>query len=110
MLETRDHTAKAVLRQVFGWVLVLPLLVSFLRLPFPFGVLMAVGAIAASAYGVMLAFRHASKRVAVCALMVTLLNVISLILLGTASVLNGLYIIAWLHWYPYYSSWMYWNF
>jgi len=42
-------------------------------------------------------------------LFVTLLNVISMVMLSTASVLKALYIIAWLYWYPYYSSWVYWN-
>ncbi|NVZ19563.1 hypothetical protein [Pseudomonas costantinii] len=110
MLESKQHTPKAILRQVIGWVLVLPLLVSFVRLPFPLGLVLGLGAIAASAYGVRLARRHASRRVTVFALIVTLLNVISLVVMGTASVLMGLYYVAWIYGYPHYSSWVYWNF
>ncbi|NVZ68595.1 hypothetical protein [Pseudomonas costantinii] len=110
MIESKQHTPKSILRQVVGWVLVLPLLVSFVRLPFPLGWLLGLGAIAASAYGVRLARRHASRRVTVFALIVTLLNVISLVVMGTASVLMALYYVTWIYGYPHYSSWVYWNF
>ncbi|CAH0131465.1 hypothetical protein SRABI64_00057 [Pseudomonas carnis] len=109
MLDTKKATPKIILCQVAGWVLVLPLLVSFVRLPFPLGLLLESGVIASSAYGVRFAWRHATPRVAVFALFVTLLNVISMVMLSTASVLKALYIIAWLYWYPYYSNWVYWN-
>ena len=109
MLDTKKATPKIILCQVAGWVLVLPLLVSFVRLPFPLGLLLESGMIAASAYGVRFAWRHATPGVAVFALFVTLLNVISMVMLSTASVLKALYIIAWLYWYPYYSNWVYWN-
>lgn len=112
MLRTKPPTPKIILRQVAGWVLVLPLLISFVRLPFPFPfrLLLELGVIAASAYGVRFAWRHATPRVAVLALFITLLNVISMVMLSTASVLKALLIIAWLYVYPYYSSWFYWNF
>ena len=94
------HTLKPILRQVVGWVLVVPLLVSLVRLPFPLGLALALGAIVASAYGVRFARRHASRRVTVLALIGTLLNAISLVVLGTASWLMVLY----------YLSRVYWNF
>ena len=110
MIGPKEHASTPVLRQVLGWVLVLPLLASFARLPFPLGLLLEIGVIAASAYGVNLAWRHASRRVAVLALIITLLNIISAFMLSTASVLKALYIISWLYWYPYYADWVYWNF
>ncbi|TFF09118.1 hypothetical protein EXW72_09275 [Pseudomonas sp. BCA14] len=110
MLEPGQCTPKPILRQVVGWVVVLPLLVSFVRLPFPFGLFLALGSIVASAYGVWLARRHASRRVTVFAWGVTLLNATSLILTGNASVLVALYWTAWLYGYPYYSNWVYWTF
>lgn len=110
MLKTKQPTPTIILRQVAGWVLVLPLLASFVRLPFPLGLLLEVGVIVASAYGVRFAWRHATRRVALFALIATLLNIISMLMLSTASVLRALYIIAWLYWYPYYASWVYWNF
>ncbi|MBR7212745.1 hypothetical protein E1K68_08135 [Pseudomonas sp. B2021] len=110
MLDTQKNTPKIILRQVVGWVLVLPLLASFARLPFPLGLLLEIGVIAASAYGVSLAWRHASRRVAVLALIITLLNIISAFMLSTASALKALYIISWLYCYPYYADWVYWNF
>lgn len=100
---------KPILRQVVGWVVVVPLLVSFLRLPFPLGWFLILGSTAASIYGVRFASRHASRRVTFFALTMTVLNVISLAI-GHASVLVALYWISWLYWYPYYSSWVYWNF
>ncbi|WP_448652512.1 hypothetical protein ACSHWC_03240 [Pseudomonas fluorescens] len=109
MSEAQQHRPKNVLRQVVGWVLVLPLLLAFIRLPFPFGLLLALAAIAASAYGVMFARRHASRGVTVFALIVMLLNVVSLIGIGEASVLRGLYRVFWVYWYPYYAEWVYWN-
>lgn len=92
-----------------GWVVVLPLLVSFVRLPFPLGPLLMLGAIAASAYGAGFAWRYASQRVTVFALIFTLLNVISLVAIGEVSLLKGLYRASWLYWYPYYTDWVYWN-
>ncbi|RMP62330.1 hypothetical protein ALQ18_01196 [Pseudomonas marginalis pv. marginalis] len=94
MLEPEQHTPNPVLRKVVGWVLVLPLLASFVTLPFPLSLFLVLGVIAASAYGVRLAVRHASRRVTVFALIVTVLNVISLVLMGTASVLMALYSIS----------------
>ena len=76
------------------------MLVSLVRLPFPLGLALALGAIVASAYGVRFARRHASRRVTVLALIGTLLNAISLVVLGTASWLMVLY----------YLSRVYWNF
>lgn len=110
MLESKQRTPNPILSQVPGCVLVLPLLMSFLTLPFPFGLLLPVGAIAASAYGVTFAWRHAGWRVTVFALIVTLLNVVSLVGIGEASILKGLYRLSWLFWYPHYSNWVYWNF
>ena len=100
MPESVRHTPRSILRQVVGWVLVVPLLVSLVRLPFPLGLALALGAIVASAYGVRFARRHASRRVTVLALIGTLLNAISLVVLGTASWLMALY----------YLSRVYWNF
>jgi hypothetical protein len=109
MLEAEQHTQKNTLRQVLGWVVVLPLLISFVRLPFPLGLLLALGAIAASAYGVTFAWRHTSRRVTVFALVVTLLNIISLMAIGEVSLLMGLYRVVWFYGYPYYADWVYWN-
>ncbi|WP_073521614.1 hypothetical protein [Pseudomonas fluorescens] len=110
MRDTQHSTPPTILRQVAGWVLVLPLLASFVRLPFPLGLLLGTGVIVASAYGVKLAWRHATRRVAVFALIITLLNIISAFVLSTVSVLKALYIIVWLYGYSYYSNWVYWNF
>lgn len=92
--EPKQHTPKAIQRQVVGWVLVLPLLVSFLGLPFPFGQMLGLGTIAASAYGIRLARQHANRRLTVFASIITALNVISLVLMGTASFLKALYYIS----------------
>ena len=100
MPESVRHTPRPILRQVIGWVLVVPLLVSLVRLPFPLGLALALGTIVASTYGVRFARRHASRRVTVLALIGTLLNAISLVVLGTASWLMALY----------YLSRVYWNF
>ncbi len=112
MSESNDSTPRAIRRQVVGWVLVLPLLVSFIKLPLPFPLVFLPGlaTIAASVYGVRFAKRHASRRVTVMALIATLLNVISLIGMGTASFLKGLYYLSWVFWYPYYANWVYWTF
>jgi hypothetical protein len=110
MLEPGQPTPKPILRQVVGWVVVLPLLVSFVRLPFPFGLFLVLGTLVASAYGVRFARYHASQRVTLFALIVTLLNVISTFAIGEVSALMGLYRLSWLYWYPYYSNWIYWNF
>ena len=109
MLEPEHPTPKPVLRQVVGWVLVLPLLVALVRLPFPLGLALALGSIVASAYGAWFARRHASRRVMVLALTGTLLNIVSMVALGTASPLMALYYLSRLYWYPYLADWIYWN-
>ena len=110
MHEPKQHTPKAIQHRVVGWVLVLPLLISFLRLPYPFGMLLGLGSIAASAYGIRLARQLANRRLTVFASIITALNVISLVLMGTASFLKALYYISWIYWYPHYTNWVYWNF
>lgn len=110
MREPAQRTPKHILRQVIGWVLVLPLLVSFLSLPFPLGLLLTLGSITASAYGATFASRCASRGVTVFAWIITLLNVISLFGVGEFSLLKGLYRISWFYWYPYYAEWFYWSF
>ncbi|MBD9459170.1 hypothetical protein IB241_15920 [Pseudomonas sp. PDM05] len=110
MLEPQQHTPKAIRRQVVGWVLVLPLLLSFMRLPFFIGPVIAAGSIVASAYGIRLARQHANRRLTVFASIITAFNVISLLLTGTASFLKALYNISWIYWYPLYANWVYWNF
>lgn len=110
MPASQQHTPKTIQCQVVGWVLVLPLLVSFVRLPFPFGLILVLGSIGASAYGIWVARQHANRRWTVFASIVTALNVMSLILMGTASVLKSLYYLSWHYWYPHYTNWVYWNF
>ena len=110
MLEPGQATQKPLLRQILGWVLVLPLLISFVRLPFPLGLVLALGVMAGSVYGLRLAHRHATRRVTLFALIVTLLNGISLIAMGTASLLKAVFYLVWLYAYPHYTNWVYWNF
>ncbi|WP_141064226.1 hypothetical protein [Pseudomonas lactucae] len=110
MLEPGQHTPKPILRQVVGWVLVLPFLLALVRLPYPLGLLLASGSIAASAYGTWVAWHHASRRVSGLALVTTVLNTVSFGLIGTASLPMGLYYISRLYWYPPLSSWIHWNF
>lgn len=109
MLEPEQRTPKPILRQVVGWVVVLPLMASFVRLPFPLSLPLVVGVIAAAVYGVRFAWRHASRRVTVLALIVTLLNLVSLVAIGYFSILAGLYQLSRVYGYPYYSEWLYWN-
>ena len=110
MLEPGQATPKPLLRQILGWVLVLPLLISFVRLPFPLGLVLALGVMAGSVHGLRLAHRHATRQVTLFALIVTLLNGISLIAMGTASLLKTVFYLVWLYAYPHYANWVYWNF
>lgn len=98
------------LRQVVGWVLVLPLLLSFVKLPFLLGSVIAAGSIVGSVYGVLLARRQASRRVMVLSSIVTLLNIISFVMFSTGSLLMALYFTFRLFGYPYLYEWVYWNF
>ncbi|RUQ44283.1 hypothetical protein D8M30_17075, partial [Corynebacterium pseudodiphtheriticum] len=86
MLEPGQRTPTPILRQMVGWVLVLPLLVAWVKLPFPLGMLLSLGSIAASAYGVWRARRYASRRVTRLAWVVIVLNVSSWVLTANASV------------------------
>lgn len=106
-----EPSPKSILLQVIGWVLVLPLLVSFVKLPFPFplGMLPSLGAIVASVYGVRFARRRASHRVTMMALIVTVLNILSFFGLSTASFLKALYYLSRFYWYAPLSNWVYWN-
>lgn len=104
MLEPGHPTPKPLLRQILGWVLVLPLLASFVRLPFPLGLALALGVMAASVYGVLLAKRHASRGVALFALIVTVLNGVAWVVMATPSALKALYYGVWFYLYPYFVS------
>ncbi|KMT57284.1 hypothetical protein [Pseudomonas fildesensis] len=110
MLEPNQPTPKPVLRQVVGWVVVLPLLMSLLWLKPPLGLLLTLASVITSVYGMRFTWRHASRQVAVFALIVTSLNVVSALLMGTGSVLKAVYNIGWVYAYAYYSHWVYWNF
>jgi len=81
-------------RKVLGWVLLLPLLVSLVKLPFWLAITLNLMAIAASVYGFWFALRHAGKGLAVFAGTITLLNIAALIALSTPSALKGLYYLA----------------
>ena len=107
MLKPNQRTPKPILRYVMGWVVVLPLLTALARLPFAVGMWVALGTIAASAYGVLFASRHASRRVTLFALVATLLNGVSLVMLSTASMLMALYLIVRFQVYPYFAHWLY---
>lgn len=109
MLLPAQRTPRPILRKVLGWVLVTPLLLSFLTLPFPFGFVLVLASIAASVYGARFAQLYASRRVTVFAVIITVLNIASFFLISTASVLKALYWLSWLYWYPYYANWVYWN-
>ncbi|UII72898.1 hypothetical protein LVW35_06885 [Pseudomonas sp. HN11] len=91
--------------KVIGLVLILPLMISLMRLGGT-GVLLAL---ATSAYGAWFAVRYASTRLKVTAVLVTLLNLLATVLLSTPSVLMALGYIAWLYAYPALSEWLYWQ-
>ena len=88
-----------------GFVLILPLMISLMRLGNPGAAL----AIAASAYGIWFAAKNASRGVMATAVMITLLNVVSLLLLSTPSALMAVGYIVWLYAYPPLSEWLYWR-
>ena len=106
MLPPAQRTPRPILRKVLGWVLVAPLLLSFLRLPYPLGIVLALASIAASVYGARFAQLHATRRVTVFAVIITVLNIASFFVIGTASVLKALYWFSWLYGYPYYANWV----
>jgi len=110
MPEYPQTTPRPILHQVVGWVVVLPLLVSFLRLPVPLGLLLVLASLAGSMYGVRFARRHASRRVSLFALVVTVLNTLSLFAVGQPTIVKVPFLIAWWYVAPYYSNWVYWNF
>ncbi|MBO0495364.1 hypothetical protein J1G37_19870 [Pseudomonas sp. Marseille-Q1929] len=110
MPESKPRMPKPILREVVGWVLVLPLLLSFVKLPFLLGSVIAAGSIVGSVYGVLLARRHANRRVVVFAAIVTLFNIMSFVVFSTGSLLMALYFTFRLFGYPYLYEWVYWNF
>lgn len=91
--------------KVIGLVLILPLMISLMRLGGT-GVLLAL---AISAYGVWFAIRYANTRMKVVAVVVTLLNALSAVMLATPSMLMALYYIAWFYAYPAFAEWLYWR-
>ena len=91
--------------KVIGLVLVLPLMISLMRLGGT-GVLLAL---ASSAYGSWFAARYASKGLTVTAVLFTLLNLVSTVMLSTPSVLMALGYITWLFAYPALYEWLYWR-
>lgn len=91
--------------KVIGLVLILPLMISLMNLGGT-GVLIAL---ATSAYGVWFATRYASKGLVVTAVLATLLNLVSTVMLSTPSVLMAVGYIVWIYAYPAVSEWFYWR-
>ncbi|KAA0943431.1 MULTISPECIES: hypothetical protein [unclassified Pseudomonas] len=109
MFSPNQRSSGPVIRKVVGLVVLLPLLLTLVKLPFFLAITMSLTAIASSFYGFWFAVRNAGRWLAAFAGAMALLNLISLIAMGTPSVLKGLYYIAWLYGYPIYSNWAYWN-
>lgn len=110
MPSPKQPDSRAVLRKVLALVILLPLLVSLVRLPLGLAMVVSLAAIAASAYGFWFAVRNARGWLVMFAGVMTLLNFASLIALASPSVLKGLFSIAWVYGYSYFSNWAYWNF
>ena len=91
--------------KVIGLVLILPLMISLMRL----GATGVVLAIATSADGVWFAAQQANRGLTATAVAITLLNLVSAVMLSTPSVLMALGYIAWLYAYPPLSEWDYWR-
>ena len=90
---------------VSGLVLIVPLMISLTNL----GGTGVVLAIASSAWGVWVAARHGNRRLTVMAVVATLLNLVSTVMLSTPSILMALGYIAWIYAYPALSEWLYWR-
>ena len=105
MLLLKPSHARHPTYKVIGLVLILPLMISLLGLD-AIGVLLAI---ATSTYGVWFAAQHASRGLTATAAVITLLNVVSMLMLSTPSVLMALGYIAWFYAYPPVSEWLYWR-
>ena len=91
--------------KTIGFVLILPLMIALMGLG-GVGVLLAI---ATSGYGIWFATKQASTGLTATAVIITLLNLVSLVMLSTPSVLMALGYIAWLYAYPSLSEWLYWR-
>ncbi|MGY2291774.1 hypothetical protein ACW9H6_18545 [Pseudomonas sp. SDO528_S397] len=108
-----NHTASprpgSIARKVIGLVVVLPLLLALARLPFGLALAVSLVAVASSAYGAWLASRQGGRVLVAFATAMALLNLTSLVMLSTPSVLMGLYYLGWSYGYPMFSHWYDWH-
>ncbi|WP_141231041.1 hypothetical protein [Pseudomonas sp. Irchel 3F5] len=85
--------------KVIGYVLILPLAVSLVKLPPALALATAGAAVILGLYGAYLAASQGSRTLAFFAGTTAALNTLSLIALGTASAVIGGYWLAWIGWH-----------
>lgn len=107
MLPKVQKTSTRTLRKVVGFILIIPLLLPLMRMPFGLGRYAAIAAVAGSLYGAWYAWRHASRGLAIGATIMALLNLGSLVAMGTASIAWFVFNIAWVYGA---NNWTYWRF
>lgn len=91
--------------KIIGFVLILPLMISLMGL----GGVGALLALATSGYGIWFAAKHASKGFTATAVIITLLNLVSTVMLSTPSVLLAMGYLAWVYGQAPIYEWLYWR-
>ncbi|MGH8383283.1 hypothetical protein [Pseudomonas sp.] len=94
LLNNTHDPQKRPMHQVVGLVLVIPLLISFVKLPLLMSPIAAIAAVLGSAYGAHLARQQNSHKLVVFAWTMAILNALSVIAMSTPSAAMGLYFLA----------------
>ncbi|MBV4454333.1 hypothetical protein [Pseudomonas azadiae] len=103
MLPHTQKTSTQAFRKVVALVLIIPLLLPLMRAPLGLGRYVAIATVGGSLYGAWYAWQHTSRSLAIGATLMALLNLLSLVAMGTASIIWFVFILARL----YGSSWWY---
>ncbi|MBN2990815.1 hypothetical protein JWR97_04440 [Pseudomonas cedrina subsp. fulgida] len=107
MLPPVQKTSARTLRKVVGFVLIIPLLLPLMPIPFGLGRYAATAAVAGSFYGAWYAWRHAGGGLAIGAILVALLNLGALVAMGPPSIVWFVVYVAWAYGS---GSWIHWRF
>ena len=102
-----EKTSRQVFRKVVGLVLIIPLLLPLVPIPFGLGGLASITAVAGSLYGAWYARQHTSRSVTLGASIMALLNLGSLVVLSTPSIVWFIFQVSWVYGS---GNWIHWRF
>lgn len=102
-----QKASRQAVRKVVGFVLIIPLLLPLMQIPFDLKGLPSIATLAGSFYGAWYAWQHTSRGVAISAGILALLNFASWVLLSQPSIVWFIVHVTWAYGS---GNWIHWRF